>query len=619
MDQKETFKSRSFEVETQDKDELTDIKEGDVINLWDLLFSEKRDYLIKYNGHKVKAEQLGGKAMLIYFVPVSLDLSSVMETEYTTLLIDIYNDLLPNNDFEVIVVAVDEIRANFSFPQYRRDPEKNFELMFSRMPWIAIPFSDKASRKRLARRFGISGGNFSFTISFFLDSKGILLTRNACPYFRIYGTLGYPFTDERIKYLKSEDDEAANHPSLETLLGSPLRDYVISNKEDRVPIHSLKDKVVALYFYEDGLTDDELTVKLKMAYKGSAKTKENFEVVLLYLYDTQGTLHSTNEESFWKTFRNMPWLALPFKDPNHKKLRRIFGYPNDLNGPERPPTLVIFGPNGEFVEPCGGDILMDFGAHACPFTRKRLAKLETEKIKELKLEMLWDPNTVFRVVKDGLEASSFSNLLKFENALSKIRSKLEMLWDPITFVRVKHRLEFLPNFYPLVELMIPNSKIPFSQFTGKRVLIYFEWGGYYEHSLKLSMMKEIYLQKKGTGDEFEVIHIKKSLSNNKFVAGLPWLVHYYGEGYSLPAELEESIFNFQYDHGLKPTQKCLLLAFERDGSIVRKTFKPTFDNNLFPFFAGGLEEEFLDQINFALRWSYWKYQSQKKPIYKSRQ
>ncbi|KAK1354709.1 hypothetical protein POM88_047965 [Heracleum sosnowskyi] len=222
---------KGMQVETQDKDELTDIKEGDVINLRDLLFTENRDYLIKYNDQKVRAEQLEGKAMLIYFVPVYLDLS-------------------------------------------------------------------------------------------------------------------YPFTDERLRYLDSEDDEAAKQLSLETLLGSPLRDYVISNKGDRVPIHTLKDKVVALYFYEDGLTDDKLTIKLKMAYMGCAKTKENFE---------------------------MTWLGR--KDLLH---------------------LLFLGP--------------------------------------------------------------------------MIRSKLEMLRDPITVARVKHRLEFLPNFHPLLELMIPNRKIPFSQLlTSNRV------------------------------------------------------------------------------------------------------------------------------------------------------
>ncbi|KAK1348668.1 hypothetical protein POM88_054948 [Heracleum sosnowskyi] len=36
-------------------------------------------------------------------------------------------------------------------------------------------------------------------------------------------------------------------------------------------------------------------------------------------------------------------------------------------------------------------------------TSRKVAKLETEIIKELKLEMLWNPNTIFRVKNDGLE------------------------------------------------------------------------------------------------------------------------------------------------------------------------------------------------------------------------
>lgn len=140
---------------------------------------------------------------------------------------------------------------------------------------------------------------------------------------------------------------------------------------------------------------------------------------------------------------------------------------------------------------------------------------------------------------------------------------------------------------------------------------------YYEHSLKLSMLKEIYLQKKGTDDEFEVIHIQKSPSGNKFVACLPWLVHYYGEGYSLPTELEGSLFSFQYDDRPKGIEDCLLLAFERDGSIVRKSFDPTFDYDVFPFYAGGLEKEFLDQIDYNLGWYYWEFESRRYQIYKA--
>ncbi|KAK1354985.1 hypothetical protein POM88_048241 [Heracleum sosnowskyi] len=110
-----SYAKKGTEVETQHGEEFVDIKEGDIINLLDLIFDENRDYVIKYNEQQVKAGQ--------------------------------------------------------------------------------------------------------------------------------YGTRGYPFTDERIKFLKSEDDAAVKKPSLELLLGSPDRNYLISNKGDRVPIHTLKEKM----------------------------------------------------------------------------------------------------------------------------------------------------------------------------------------------------------------------------------------------------------------------------------------------------------------------------------------------------------------------------------------
>lgn len=83
--------------------------------------------------------------------------------------------------------------------------------------------------------------------------------------------------------------------------------------------------MVALYFYEAAKTD-MLTAELKKAYKELAGKKEKFEVVLLYLNDTCYTdrYHNHNEESFWKVFKTMPWLALPYKDPNLKKLEKIY-------------------------------------------------------------------------------------------------------------------------------------------------------------------------------------------------------------------------------------------------------------------------------------------------------
>lgn len=88
-----------------------------------------------------------GNAILLYFVQVCVDLNDpmAMEKEVTTFLIDIYNNLLPKNEFEVIVVAVEEPYPG-KLLDLRRGPQENFEFMFSRMPWTAIPFSDITSR-----------------------------------------------------------------------------------------------------------------------------------------------------------------------------------------------------------------------------------------------------------------------------------------------------------------------------------------------------------------------------------------------------------------------------------------------------------------------------------------
>ncbi|WOG94175.1 hypothetical protein DCAR_0313468 [Daucus carota subsp. sativus] len=44
---------KGMEVEMQHDQECADLKEGDIINLSDLIFDENRDYLVKYNKQQV--------------------------------------------------------------------------------------------------------------------------------------------------------------------------------------------------------------------------------------------------------------------------------------------------------------------------------------------------------------------------------------------------------------------------------------------------------------------------------------------------------------------------------------------------------------------------------------
>ena len=108
----------------------------------------------------------------------------------------------------------------------------------------------------------------------------------------------------------------------------------------------------------------------------------------------------------------MSWLALPFKDPRCKYLKRIFNYPAELNGWDPDPRLVIIGPQGKYFEPYGADILNRFGMSAFPFTRRRAAELESESeyIKSLKLDMLLDPRTSFSRA-NGTKVGYFSTFL----------------------------------------------------------------------------------------------------------------------------------------------------------------------------------------------------------------
>lgn len=146
-------------------------------------------------------------------------------------------------------------------------------------------------------------------------------------------------------------------------------------------------------------------MSIHRAYESLANEK-NFEIVFVYIHDGSYYFGHTSEELYWKSFKTMPWLALPFKDPVCKKLLRIFDYPMDPNRPGPDPNLVIIGPQGKFVERYGADILMKYGISAYPFTRKSVAKLKAERIKKLNMNMFWKPNTSF-IQKDGSTVSSF--------------------------------------------------------------------------------------------------------------------------------------------------------------------------------------------------------------------
>lgn len=101
---------------------------------------------------------------------------------------------------------------------------------------------------------------------------------------------------------------------------------------------------------------------------------------------------------------------------------------------------------------------------------------------------------------------------------------------------------------------------------------------------------------KSTDDEFEVIRITNLCSKMEHVANLPWFVLPLGQDY-------DSCVSILFDPLLSRYRGCTsLIAFDRDGRVVRKTIVRTFDDKDFPFYAGDLEKEAMSQLDNVLVW-----------------
>lgn len=148
---------------------------------------------IDSKGEKICSSELVGKTIGLYFganwCPPCRD--------FTTQLIEAYNDIAKNKDqeFEVVYVSTD------------RDV-KEFELGLTKMPWVAIPFNDK-TRQDLCRIFEVKW----IPTLIILGPNGKTITTNGRKLVSLYGAKGFPFTESKILGVESslmkEGDELA--------------------------------------------------------------------------------------------------------------------------------------------------------------------------------------------------------------------------------------------------------------------------------------------------------------------------------------------------------------------------------------------------------------------------
>lgn len=136
---------------------------------------------------------------------------------FTPKLVDVYQEVASKGEFEVVFVSSD--RDDESFTEY-----------FSEMPWLAIPFSDLDVRKKLKELFKVRGIPNLVVI----DSNGKVATESGTRIVIEHGVDGYPFTRERIAFLKEQEEEAKRNQTVSSILVSSSRNYLLSKDGNQV-------------------------------------------------------------------------------------------------------------------------------------------------------------------------------------------------------------------------------------------------------------------------------------------------------------------------------------------------------------------------------------------------
>ncbi|KAM3341617.1 putative nucleoredoxin 2 isoform X1 [Capsicum galapagoense] len=322
-----------------------------------ILASKHGDFLLSSAGDQVKVSELEGKVVGLYF---SANWYSPC-TKFTNLLVNVYQQLKEcsnvNLGFEIVFVSSDEDLNAFN--AYR-----------SSMPWLAIPFSDLATRRALTQKFDVEGIPCLVILQPNDNKLDSAVIKDGVELVYRYGVQAFPFTRERLEELREKEKEKHDSQTLSSLLTHEARDFLLGHPSSKqVPVASLKGKTVGLYFSAQWcipakkFTPRLVSVYEKIKQQLEGKEEEDFEIVFVS--------SDHNQVEFATYFETMPWLTIPFDDPTIKALAKYF----DIRGI---PSLVVLGPDGKTVTKQGRSLVNLYKENAYPFTKSRVGILEKQ-------------------------------------------------------------------------------------------------------------------------------------------------------------------------------------------------------------------------------------------------
>ncbi|KAJ0968039.1 hypothetical protein J5N97_024956 [Dioscorea zingiberensis] len=303
-----------------------------------LLGSETRDFLIAYNGTEVPLSELEGKKVGVFFLPEYDDGGCEELIQSMKIKLEKSKEAA-GEEFELVIVPIE---AAYNEEKMNK---VNFQHVFKDLACLSIPLSDKRCCKRLVRRFYLA------------DYPDNLM---------IIGADRSQYDDYLIT---CEDNQEFPSQSLESLLSSADRDYVIGKGDVKVKISSLEGRTIILYFAGKSVCCNTCTKFLVEAYHELHSKGEDLEVVFVSFHK--------DEHEFNQHFSKMPWLALPFSDTeSHNKLKDQF--PNETRG-DLPHLLVRDGSGDIICTPQAAFWdLLNYGPEAYPFTNERIDQIKKE-------------------------------------------------------------------------------------------------------------------------------------------------------------------------------------------------------------------------------------------------
>mmetsp|Transcript_119914 Transcript_119914/g.274751 ORF Transcript_119914/g.274751 Transcript_119914/m.274751 type:complete len:281 (-) Transcript_119914:171-1013(-) len=206
--------------------------------------------------------------------------------------------------------------------------EESFKGYFNEMPWLALPFADRARKEQLSQKFQVRG----IPTLVLLKSSGELITLDG-------------------RSAVCEDPTGVNFPW--TPAPFSLGKFFLGKAGD-IPADSVAGKVKLLYFSAHWCPPCRaFTPQLAAAYATWKEKGLNVEVIFVS--------GDRDEGRFEEYFGEMPWVAVPFEDKRRQKWNQDF----EVTGI---PTVVVLDTDNSVInKDARGAISVDLEGKTFPW------------------------------------------------------------------------------------------------------------------------------------------------------------------------------------------------------------------------------------------------------------